>query len=99
VAEAPSGDGANGAAAAVASEPWIDTPLCTSCNDCTAINAHLFIYDSNKQAMMGDLSSGTFAQVVQAAEKCPARCIHPGEPWDPSENGVEDLIRRAAPFQ
>jgi len=82
----------------ISDEAWINTPLCTSCNDCTAINPLLFVYDQNKQAKIGDLAKGTFAQLVQAAEKCPARCIHPGQPLDPSEPGLEDLVRRAQPF-
>ncbi|HXK56672.1 MAG TPA: ferredoxin, partial [Gammaproteobacteria bacterium] len=59
-------------------EPWIDTPLCTSCNDCLKINSQLFIYNEEKQALMGDPSNGTYAQLVAAAELCPAKCIHPG---------------------
>ncbi len=84
--------------ASVAEEPWIDTPLCTSCNDCRNINPLLFVYDENKQARIGDPKAGTFAQLVQAAEKCPARCIHPGSPLDPSEPNLDELIARAAPF-
>jgi ferredoxin len=79
-------------------EPWIDTPLCTSCNDCLKINPLLFVYNEEKQAMLGDLGSATYAQLVQAAELCPARCIHPGKPWNPDEPDLEDLLERAAPF-
>jgi ferredoxin len=79
-------------------EPWIETALCTSCNDCLTINQLLFIYDGNKQAIIGNARAGTFAQLVQAAEKCPARCIHPGQPLNPNEAGLEALIKRAAPF-
>ncbi len=79
-------------------EPWIDTPLCTSCNDCLPINPLLFTYNEEKQALLGDLSSATYAQLVQAAELCPARCIHPGKPLDPDEPGLAELIDRAAPF-
>ncbi|MHC4934514.1 MAG: 4Fe-4S domain-containing protein, partial [Planctomycetota bacterium] len=79
-------------------EAWIDTPLCTSCNDCTAINPLLFVYDENKQAHIGDVKAGTFAQMIQAAEKCPAKCIHPGKPQNPDEPNLEDLMRRAEPF-
>jgi ferredoxin len=89
----------NGDLQAVSDEPWIDTPLCTSCNDCININSLLFTYDGNKQAVIGDPTVGTFAQLVQAAEKCPARCIHPGSPRNPEEPGLEDLVRRAKPFQ
>ncbi len=79
-------------------EPYIDTPLCTSCNECTALNPQLFLYNANKQAYVGDPGAGSFAQLVLAAEKCPARCIHPGKPLDPSEAGLEELVARAQPF-
>ncbi len=79
-------------------EPWIDTPLCTSCNDCLKINPLLFVYNEEKQALLGDLDKATFAQLVEAAELCPARCVHPGKPWNPDEPNLEELIERAAPF-
>nr|VFJ95725.1 MAG: Ferredoxin [Candidatus Kentron sp. H]VFJ96560.1 MAG: Ferredoxin [Candidatus Kentron sp. H]VFK02466.1 MAG: Ferredoxin [Candidatus Kentron sp. H] len=61
-------------------EPWIDTPLCTSCNECIELNPRLFVYDDNKQAEIGDLAAGTHDEWVAAAEVCPAQCIHPGHP-------------------
>jgi len=76
-------------------EPWIDTPLCTSCNDCMKINALAFVYNEEKQAYLDDVSNLTFAQLVEAAEICPADCIHPGKPGDPSEPGLEELMERA----
>ena len=79
-------------------EPWIDTPLCTSCNDCTNLNPLLFLYNEDKQALLGDLSLGTYAQMVEAAELCPADCIHPGNPWNPDEPGLDEFIERAAPY-
>ncbi|MCP4042885.1 MAG: ferredoxin [Gammaproteobacteria bacterium] len=79
-------------------EPFIDTPLCTSCNDCINLNQLLFVYDENKQALIGDVNAGTFAQLVEAAEICPAKCIHPGKPLNQNEPGLDDLIERAKPF-
>jgi len=79
-------------------EPWIDTPLCTSCNDCLKVNTQLFLYNEEKQALLGDPKVGTFAQLVEAAELCPAKCIHPGTPLNPDEPGLDALIQRAAPF-
>ena len=79
-------------------EPYIDSMLCTSCNDCMAINPQLFVYNENKQAIIGNPDAGTFAQLVEAAEKCPARCIHPGKPRNPDEPDVDALIERAKPF-
>jgi ferredoxin len=79
-------------------EPWIDTPLCTSCNDCTKLNPRLFVYNEEKQAVLGNLKAGSYAELVQAAELCPAHCIHPGKPLNPNEPGLDALIARAAPF-
>nr|VFJ86924.1 MAG: Ferredoxin [Candidatus Kentron sp. LFY] len=61
-------------------EPWIDTPLCTTCNECTDLNPKLFVYNEDKQAEIGDLTAGTHDDLVKAAEICPAQCIHPGIP-------------------
>ncbi len=38
-----------------------------------------------KAGLLGDLGTATFAQLVEAAELCPAKCIHPGRPWNPDE--------------
>ncbi len=78
-------------------EPWITSALCTSCNDCINLNPQLFVYNANKQAIIGDPTAGTFEQLVVAAEKCPARCIHPGLPGDPAE-ATPELIARAQAF-
>lgn len=79
-------------------DPWIDSALCTSCNDCMNINPLLFVYNDNKQAQMGDPDAGTYAQLVKAAKQCPARCIHPGKPRNPDEPGLEELMAEAKPF-
>ncbi|MBK7405704.1 MAG: ferredoxin [Phycisphaerales bacterium] len=79
-------------------EPYVDTALCTSCNDCTNLNSRVFVYNANKQVVIGDPSAGTFAELVAAAEKCPARCIHPGKPSNADEPGLAELIARAKPF-
>jgi ferredoxin len=79
--------------------PWIESVLCTSCNDCINLNPQLFVYDANKQAKIGDPTKGTYAQLVKAAEKCPSRCIHPGTPLNPNEPKLEALLKRAEPFR
>lgn len=89
----------NGDLRAASAEPWIDSPLCTSCNDCTNLNPLLFVYNENKQAKIGDPDAGTYAQLVKAAEACPSRCIHPGLPRNEQEKGLDRLIERAQPFQ
>jgi len=79
-------------------EPWLDTAMCTTCDDCMAINKMMFVYNDDKQAIIKDANAGPFADMVAAAEICPAKCIHPGKPPDPNESGLDDLIARAAPF-
>jgi ferredoxin len=79
-------------------DPYIETPRCTSCNECTHINNKMFAYNENKQAYIADPDAGTFRQLVEAAEGCQVSIIHPGKPRNPKEPGLEDLIHRAAEF-
>ena len=79
-------------------EAWIDSPLCTTCNDCTDMNPLMFVYNDSNQAYIADLNAGTFEQMVEAAEICPSKCIHPGKPWNKSEPDLDDLMDRATPF-
>jgi ferredoxin len=80
-------------------EPWIDSILCTTCNDCINLNGQVFKYNANRQAVISDPTAGTYAQLVQAAEKCPSRCIHPGTPLDPNEPNLDELKERAKKFR
>ena len=79
-------------------EPYLDAPLCTTCNECTNINPRLFQYNANKQAFIADATAGTFAELVKAAELCPARCIHPGKPQSGDSTATPELVERAAAF-
>jgi ferredoxin len=79
-------------------EPWLDTAACTTCDDCMGVNKMMFAYNDDKQAYLKDPKAGPYADLVKAAEICPAKCIHPGKPLDPSEPGLEELMARAAPF-
>ena len=85
-------------AAEVSEDPWIETMLCTTCNDCTNMNPQMFVYNDDKQAYIADPNAGTYAELVEAAEICPSRCIHPGLPLNSSEADLDELIERAAPF-
>lgn len=80
------------------SDPYIDTQLCTTCNECTNINPQMFKYNADKQAVLADPRAGTFLQLVKAAEKCPALCIHPGAPRSDDDTVTDELIERAAKF-
>jgi ferredoxin len=77
---------------------YIDTPLCTSCDECTRINKNIFAYNENKQAFVKDPDAGTYEELVLAAEKCPVHIIHPGKPKNPNEPGLDKLLERAARF-
>lgn len=108
-AAAPTGDAPAAAEAAPAAEaddddddlvmePYIDTARCTTCNECTNLNKKMFAYNENKQAYIKDPKAGTFAELVQAAERCTAKIIHPGTPLNPKERDLEKWIERAKPF-
>ena len=88
-----------GGASALSDEPWIETPRCSTCNECTAINDRMFAYNENKQAYIKDPDAGTFRELVEAAEACQVAIIHPGKPRNPNEPGLEELIERAQAFQ
>jgi len=79
-------------------EPYIETPRCTSCNECTLINDKMFGYDANKQASIVDPDAGTYRQLVEAAESCQVSIIHPGKPRNPNEPGLDELKVRAEAF-
>ena len=79
-------------------DPYIETSRCTTCNECTRINAKMFAYNENKQAYIVDPDAGTFRQLVEAAESCQVGIIHPGKPRNPKEPGLDDLIVRATEF-
>jgi ferredoxin len=79
-------------------EAYIETARCSTCNECTTINAKMFAYDGNKQAYIADVNAGTYAQLVEAAESCQVSIIHPGKPRNPKEPGLEELLKRAEPF-
>ncbi|MHB1194622.1 MAG: 2-oxoacid:acceptor oxidoreductase family protein [Longimicrobiales bacterium] len=79
-------------------EAYIESARCTSCNECTNLNPRLFSYNESKQAYVKDVHAGTFAQLVQAAERCPAGIIHPGDPVNPKEKDLAKWIKRAEPF-
>ena len=79
-------------------EPYIETPRCTTCNECTLINDKMFGYDANKQASIINPDAGTYRQLVEAAESCQVSIIHPGKPRNPNEPGLDELMKRAESF-
>ena len=82
-----------------ADEPYIETPRCTTCDECTQINPRMFAYDENRQAYIADPDAGTYRELVEAAESCQVSIIHPGKPRNPREPGLPELIGRAEPFR
>jgi hypothetical protein len=82
----------------VSDDPYIETPRCSTCNECIQINDKMFGYDGNKQAYIVNPDAGTYAQLVEAAESCQVSIIHPGKPRNPKEPGLDELLKRAEPF-
>jgi pyruvate-ferredoxin/flavodoxin oxidoreductase len=93
------GDTATPAAGGGDYEPvWVDSPECTACDECTTLAPKTFVYNEQKLAVVVNPKGSKFADIVKAAEKCTAGCIHPGTPWNMNEPGVEKLMARAAKF-
>ena len=87
----------------MASEPspegaYIESTRCSSCNECMQINNKMFAYNENKQAFITDVTLGSYAQLVEAAENCQVSIIHPGKPSNPKESDLDSLVKRAALF-
>jgi pyruvate-ferredoxin/flavodoxin oxidoreductase len=79
-------------------EPWIETIRCTSCDDCINLNNKMFAYNEEGQAYIADARAGTFKELVTAAEKCAPSVIHPGDPLNPDEKGLDKLVERAEKY-
>ena len=82
----------------VAEEAWIDTVLCTSCDECIRKSPGIFAYNADKQAFVKNPRGGSFRDLVIAAEACTAKIIHPGTPWNPAEPDLESSRTRARAF-
>jgi pyruvate-ferredoxin/flavodoxin oxidoreductase len=94
------GMAAAGPAASAGWEPvWIESPECTACDECMNINSKMFAYNGQKQAIVLDPKAGPYKDIVKAAEKCTASCIHPGTPFNPAEKDLDRLVTRAAKYQ
>ncbi|MGF1548846.1 MAG: 2-oxoacid:acceptor oxidoreductase family protein [Thiotrichales bacterium] len=90
----------NGNGAAADWEPvWVETPECTACDECILINPKVFAYNDAKQAVIVDPKAGSYLEIVKAAEKCTAGCIHPGTPFNAAEKGLDALVKRAVKYQ
>jgi hypothetical protein len=77
---------------------YVETPRCTSCNECIQINDKMFGYNKDKQAFIADAAAGTYRQLVEAAEGCQVSIIHPGKPRNADEPGLDELMQRAEAF-
>lgn len=84
--------------AGFADEPYIESYLCTTCNEC--LNAHplVFAYNGDRQAVFKAPERATYAQLVETAEKCPARCIHVGAPRPGDSSATPEVLARAQAF-
>ncbi|MDJ0868922.1 MAG: 2-oxoacid:acceptor oxidoreductase family protein [Myxococcota bacterium] len=89
---------ATAAAAGDAMAPWIDTPECTSCDECIDLNPQIFAYDESGKAFIQNPTGGPYRDLVKAAERCTARVIHPGLPRDRSEKDIDKWIARGEKY-
>jgi pyruvate-ferredoxin/flavodoxin oxidoreductase len=91
--------GSNGAAAPDYEPVWIETHECTACDECTTIAPGVFRYNEEGKAEVIDPKGGSYKDIVRAAEKCTAGCLHPGTPWNRNEKEIDKWIKRAEKYQ
>jgi pyruvate-ferredoxin/flavodoxin oxidoreductase len=97
-------NGGNGSAALATAaadyEPvWVESPECTACDECINIAPKVFAYNDDQQAIILDPKGGSYKDLVKAAEKCTAGCLHPGTPWNSNEKDLDKLVKRAEKYQ
>lgn len=80
-------------------EVWVETPECTACDECTDLAPKVFKYNDDKKVVVIDPKGAPYKDIVKAAEKCTASCLHPGTPWNAAEKDVEKLMKRAEKYQ
>ncbi len=98
-ATAQPGNGKDAVSAANFESVWVETPECTTCDECIEIAPQIFQYNDENQAIVINPQGGSFKDIVRSAEKCTAECIHPGTPWNMGDKDVEKLIKRAEKYQ
>ncbi|WP_206023531.1 2-oxoacid:acceptor oxidoreductase family protein [Rubrivivax sp. JA1026] len=90
---------AEAAPAETAHEPvWVESPECSACDECITLAPGVFAYDGRRRAVVINPKGSSYADIVKAAEKCTAGCLHPGTPWNPAEPNLEKLKKRAAKY-
>ncbi|GAA4842430.1 2-oxoacid:acceptor oxidoreductase family protein [Algivirga pacifica] len=78
--------------------PWIETDLCSGCDECIKVNNKVFAYNADKKAEIINVAGAPFQDLVKAAEKCSQGVIHPGTPKDLNEKDLKKWIKRAERF-
>lgn len=77
---------------------WVESPDCSACDECTTLAPGVFAYNAQRRAIVTNPKGAKFADIVKAAEKCTAGCLHPGTPWNAAEPGLDKLRARAAKY-
>jgi pyruvate-ferredoxin/flavodoxin oxidoreductase len=78
--------------------PWIDTDLCTACDECVNAFPKIFAYNVKHKAYIKDPKGGSYQDLVKAAEKCTAMVIHPGLPAERGTKEIDKLIARGEKY-
>jgi pyruvate-ferredoxin/flavodoxin oxidoreductase len=78
---------------------WVETPECTACDECTDLAPGTFQYNDDNKVVVVNPQGSPYKDIVKAAEKCTAGCLHPGTPWQADEKDAEKLMRRAEKYQ
>jgi ferredoxin len=93
------GDGGNAGLPPAANLPWayepvwVETPECTACDECIELAPKTFRYNDARPGGRGRPAGSAYRDLVKAAEKCTAGCLHPGTPWSAAEKDAAKLMQ------
>ena len=79
-------------------DPYIETPRCSTCNECTQINNRMFAYNENKQAFIADPPPAPTVSSSRPRRVARCRSFTRASRAIRMKPGLEELLKRAEAF-
>ena len=82
----------------LAMEPYIETARCTTCNECTNLNAKMFAYNDEQAGVHQGPEGRDLRPDRPGGGALPGGDHPPRDPLNPKEKDLEKWVKRAEPF-
>ena len=81
-------------------EPWLDTAMCTTCDDCMGINKMMFTFTTTTSRRLSSDPEGRQLSPIswRRPKSVPPSAFTRANRSNPNEAGLEELMARAEPF-